>query len=70
MNIIETQLDNKINFLEKNKVHIDSLKNNLKEFIKAISIVNLKNTTKIEKLNAECFFTEEVNRIALSSNNV
>ena len=57
-----TQLENKINYLEKNKIHIDSIK----EFIKNNkSILKIQQSFKSERHNV---FTEEINKIALSSN--
>ena len=56
------QLDNKINYLEKNKIDIGSIK----EFIK-----NNKSISKTQQMfkNERCnVFTEEINKIALSSN--
>ena len=41
-----TQLENKINDLEKNKINKDSLKQNYKEFMRNNKSI-LKNTTKI-----------------------
>ena len=41
-----TQLENKINHLEKNKINKDSLKQNYKEFMRNNKSI-LKNTTKI-----------------------
>ena len=56
------QLENKINFLEKNKIEIDSIK----EFIKSNkSILKIQQSFKRERHNV---FTEEINKIALSSN--
>ena len=58
-----TQLENKINYLEKNEIHIDSIK----EFIKNNKSKIIKNTAKVEIWKEHCF-TEEINKIALSSN--
>ena len=58
----DTQLENKINYLEKNKIGIDSVK----EFIK-----NNKSISKIQqrfKSEMHNVFTEEIIKIALSSN--
>ena len=61
-----TQLDNKINFAEKNIINIDSLKRNHKQFIRNNkSILKTQQRFKSEKHNV---FTEEINKIALSSN--
>ena len=58
-----TQLENKINYLEKNKIDID----NIKEFIKINkSIIKIQRRFKSERHNV---FTEEINKIALISNN-
>ena len=57
-----TQLENKINYLEKIKIDID----NIKEFIK-----NNKSTLRIlQRFKSERHnvFTEEISKIALSSN--
>ena len=57
-----TQLVNKINYLEKNKIDMDSIK----EFIKNNkSILKIQQRFKKERHNV---FTEEINKIALSSN--
>ena len=66
-----TQLENKINHLEKNKTDIDQIKENHKQFIinnKSVLIFFfflLKKRFKSERYNV---FTEESNKIALSSN--
>ena len=57
-----TQLENKINYLEKNKNDVDSIK----EFIKNKSILKIQQRFKSKIHN---FFTEEFNKITLSSNN-
>ena len=62
-----TQTGNKINHLAKNDVDISSLKKDHKEFTK-----NNKSTLKTqERLKSERHdvFTEEIDKIALSSNN-
>ena len=57
-----TQLENKIHYLEKNKIDID----NIKEFIKNNkSILKIHQMLKSERHNV---FTEEINKIALSLN--
>ena len=57
-----TQLENKINYLEKNKIYIDSIK----EFIKNNkSILKIQQWFKSERHNV---FNEEINKITLSSN--
>ena len=61
-----TQLENKINYIEKNKIDIDSIKENYKEFIKNNkSILKTQQKFKSERHNV---FTEEINKIALTSN--
>ena len=56
-----TQIENKINYLEKNKIDI----NHIKEFIKNNkSILKIQQRFKSERLNA---FTEEINKIASSA---
>ena len=60
-----TQLEREINYLEKNKINIDSLKKNHKPFIRNNkSILNKQQRFKSERHN---IFTEEINKIALSS---
>ena len=57
-----TQLENKINYLEKNKIDINSFK----EFIKNNkSILKIQQRLKTKKHNV---FTKEINKIALSLN--
>ena len=57
-----TELDNKINYLEKNKIDIDSIK----EFMKNNkSILKIQQRFKSERQN---IFTEEIYKITLSSN--
>ena len=57
-----TELENKINYLGKKKIDIDSIK----EFIKSNkSILKVQKRFKSERHNV---FTEEINKIALSSN--
>ena len=61
-----TQLENKINQLEKNKVDVDSLRKNNEEFIKSNRLIlKSKQRFRSEKLNV---FTEEVHKTALSVN--
>ena len=61
-----TQLDNKINHLEKNKINIDSLKSNPKKFItNNKSILKPQQRFTSERHNV---FAEEINKIELSSN--
>ena len=62
-----TQFENKINQWEKNKVDADSLRENHEEFIKINrSILKSQQRFRTEKHNV---FTEEVKKIALSTNN-
>ena len=61
-----TQLDNKINYLEKIKINIDNPKKDKKEFIKNNKLIlKAKQRFKNERHNV---FTEEINIVALSSN--
>ena len=61
-----TQLENKINHLEKNKIDIDRIKENHKQFIKNnTSVLKTQQRFKSERYNV---FTEESKKIALSSN--
>ena len=41
-----TQLENNISYIEKNKIDIDSIKKNHKEFIKNLLII-IKNAAKV-----------------------
>ena len=60
------QPNNKINFLEKKEINVGSLKNNHKEFIKGDRLI-LK-TQQIFESERHNVFTEEINKIPLSSN--
>ena len=62
-----TQLENKINHLEKNRIDIDSLQ---KDEINNELIKNNKSILKIQyRYKRETYvFTEEVNKVALSLN--
>ena len=61
-----TQLENKINYLEKSNLDIDCIKEDHKEFIKDNkSILKTQKRFKSERDNV---FTEEINKIALRSN--
>ena len=60
------QTENKINHLEKHKIDVDSLKEGQKEFIKNKKLT-LK-TQPIFKNEKHNIFTEEINKISLSSN--
>ena len=60
-----TQVDNKIKYLEKTKINMDSPKRYHKEFIR-----NNKSTLKAQqrfKNESDNFFTGEINKIVLSS---
>ena len=63
----KTQLENKINYLQENKIDIDSIK----RFIKIIkSIVIIKRESLVIRLKSERHnvFTEKINNITLSLN--
>ena len=60
------QIENKINHLEKTKTDVDSLKEDPKGFIKNNKLI-LK-TQQILESERCIVFTEEINKIALSSN--
>ena len=61
-----TQLDNRINYLEKNEINVDSLKKEHKQLINSNKLILQKQQRfKSERHNV---FTEEINKIALSSN--
>ena len=61
-----TQLESKINHLEKNKIDVDRIKENLKEFIRINkSILKTQQRFKSERHNV---FTEDINKMSLSSN--
>ena len=61
-----TQLDNNINHFEKNKINVYSFRKNQEEFIKnSKSILQAQQRFKSER---HTVFTEEINKIALSSN--
>ena len=60
------QIENKINHLEKNKIVVDCLKEDQSEFIKNNKLIlKTQQRFRSEKHNV---FTEEINKIALSSN--
>ena len=61
-----TSLDNKVKYLEKNEINIDSLKNVHKEFTKDNKLI-LKTQERF-KSERHIVFTEEINKIALSLN--
>ena len=61
-----TQLENKIKYLEKTKINIDSLKKNHKKFIRTDkSILKAQQRLKNEGHDV---VSEEINKSALSSN--
>ena len=61
-----TQLENKINNLEKNNLNVDNIRENHNEFIKNNKLIlKLQQRFWSKKHNV---FTEEVNKIALSAN--
>ena len=61
-----TQIENKINHLEKSKTDIDCIKENHKEFIKNNKLITkTQQRFRSERHNV---FTEEINKTALSSN--
>ena len=62
------QIEIKINHLEKNKIDVDSLKEDQKEFIKNRKLI-LKTQQRFRS-EKHIVFTEEINEIALSSNDV
>ena len=60
------KIENKINHLEENKIDVDSLKEDQTEFIKSNKLIlKTKQRFQSQKHNV---FTEEINKIALSSN--
>ena len=58
-----TQLENKISYLEENKIIINNLQKNYEQFIR-----NNKSILKTPQSERHNVFTEEINKIALSSN--
>ena len=60
-----SQFGNRINYLGKKEIDVDSLKEDKKEFIKNRLILKTQQRFKSEKHNV---FTERMNKIALSSN--
>ena len=58
------QIENKINHLEKNKIDVDILKEDQKEFIKNNELI-LK-TQQIFRSEKHNVFMEEINKITLS----
>ena len=60
-----SQIENKINYLEKKRIDVDCFKEDKKEFVKNNKLI-LK--TQIFKSERHNIFTEEIQKIALSSN--
>ena len=60
-----SQIRNIVNHLEKKGINVDSLKEDKKEFIKNRVILKTQQRFKSER---HTVFTEEINKIALSSN--
>ena len=61
-----TQLENKMKYLEKNKIDKESLEKDHKGFLKNNKLIlKTQQRFKTERYNV---FTEEINKIALSSN--
>ena len=60
-----SQIENKINYLEKKKIDVDCLKEDKKEFVKNKLILKTQQRFKSERHNV---FTEVISKIALSSN--
>ena len=60
-----SQIENKINYLEKKKIDLDCLKEDKKEFVKNKLILKTQQRFKSERHNV---FTEVISKIALSSN--
>ena len=60
-----SQIRNIVNHLEKKGINVDSLKEDKKEFIKNRLILKTQQKFKSER---HTVFTEEINKIALSSN--
>ena len=61
-----TQLQNKINYLEKYIIDMDSFKEDLKEYIKNNKLIlKTQQRFRCEKHNV---YTDEINKILLSSN--
>ena len=60
-----SQIENKINYLEKKKIDADCFKEDKREFVKNNKLI-LK--TQVFKSERHHIFTEEIKKIALSSN--
>lgn len=63
----ENQVKNEISLLESHKLDVDSLKENLNEFIRS-NIFTLKSRKRFRRKKHN-IFTQEVNKIELSTNN-
>ena len=61
-----TQLENKINYFEKNEVEVESLKKDHKELMKNNKLIS--KTQQRFNSARHSVFTEEINKTALSSN--
>ena len=61
------QLDNKMHYLEKHEINVDSLKREHKQFVKKSNKSILKTQQRFEN-ERHNFFAEKINKIALSSN--
>lgn len=62
-----SQVKNEISHLESHKLDVDSLKENLKEFIRS-NVFTLKSRKRFRRKKHN-IFTQEVNKIVLSTNN-
>ena len=60
-----SQIINTVNYLKKNEIDVDYCKEDKKDFIKNRLILKTQQRFKSERHNV---FTEEINKIALSSN--
>ena len=61
-----SEITNTVNYLEKKEIDVDCLKEDKKEFMKNRVILKTQQRFKSERHNV---FTEETNKIALSSDN-
>ena len=61
-----TQIENNLNCPKNNKIDADSINENHKEFTKSKAILKTQQRFQSERHN---IFTEEINKIALSSTN-
>ena len=60
-----SKIGNKINYLEKKKIDTDCFNEDKREFVKNNKLILKTQVSKSERHN---IFTEEINKIALSSN--